>query len=121
MAAQKRIAGTCTVRVDGVPIALGSALTISPAAYNREGQVGLGGVVGYTETPRVPSIEIECRTSEDLDIETLVGVTNATVSAELGNGETWTLSNAWQAGEPDINAADGTITFKFEGTKCEKT
>ena len=121
MAAQKRIAGTCTVRVDGTILPLGGTLTVSPGAYNREGQAGLGGVVGYTETPRVPWIEVECRTPSDLDLETLLDMTNGTVSAELGNGETWTLSNAWHSGEPDLSGSDGTITLRFEGTKCEKT
>lgn len=113
-----RIAGTAYVKVDGAQYTLAGSLTVSPNSVNREGLAGLSGVAGYSETPRVPFIEGDFYTSAALSMPALQAVTNATVTAELANGKTYVLRNAWLAGEPDINAAEGTTTLRFEGIEC---
>jgi hypothetical protein len=115
-----RVAGVATVTVDGEALDILGTLTVSPFTVTREGVVGLGGVKGYKETPRIPSIEVEVATTSATSLATLEGVTNATVNADLANGKKYVLTEAWLSGEPDINAAEGTTTLRFEGKNCKE-
>jgi hypothetical protein len=110
-----RIAGTAYVKVDGAQYTLAGTLTVSTDSFTREGLAGLSGVAGYKEMPRVPFIEGEFYTTPDVSLPALEAVTNATVTAELANGKTYVLRNAWSAGAREVNAAEGTFTLRFEG------
>ena len=110
-----RIAGTAYIKVDGNQYSLGGTLTVSTDLYEREGMAGLSGIAGYTEKPRVPFIECEFYNTENLSLAALQAITNATVTAELANGTTYVLRNAWTAGARELNAAEGTVTVRFEG------
>ena len=116
-----RIAGVATVTVDGDALDILGTLTVSPFSVVREGVVGLGGVMGYKEMPRVPYIEVEVATTDGTKFATLEGITNATVNADLANGKKYVLTEAWIAGEPDVNAAEGTTTLRFEGKACKES
>jgi len=110
-----RIAGTAYIKVDGNQYTLAGTLTVSPDILTREGLAGLSGVAGYKETPRVPFIEGEFFATENLSLPALQAITNATVTAELANGKTYVLRNAWTAGARELNAAEGTVSVRFEG------
>lgn len=110
-----RIAGTAYVKVDGNQYTLSGSLTVSPDSLEREGLAGLSGVAGYKEMPRVPFIEGEFFTTAGLSLTAIQAITNATVTAELANGKTYVLRNAWTAGAREVNAAEGTVTIRFEG------
>ena len=112
-----KIAGTAYVKADGKQYTLGGSLTVSVNEFTREGQAGLSGVAGYIEKPKVPYIECEMLTTKEFSSQELEGITDATITAELVNGKTYLLSNAWQAGDIEINAAEGTTTIRFEGMK----
>lgn len=110
-----RIAGTAYVKADGAQFSLAGTLTVSIDKAEREGLAGLSGVAGYKETPRVPFIEGEFYLTENLSLPTIEGIVNATITAELANGKTYVLRNAWSAGAREANAAEGTVTIRFEG------
>lgn len=118
--ATKRVAGTCKVRADSIKLDLGGTVTVSPLSVMREGVSGLGGPVGYKETPRIPFIEVEVITSSSFSLEAVGAITDATVQADLANNKSYILRQAWLAGEPDINAAEGTTTLRFEGVSCDE-
>lgn len=89
-------------------------------AYNlglplREGVVGADRVHGYTEKPQIPFLEGEISDTPELRLKDLLGVTDATVTAELLNGKVIVLRNAWFAGEGTGNSEEGNIAFRFEG------
>lgn len=115
-----RIAGVCYVKAGAVQLTLGGSVTVSPSSIEREGKAGLSGVAGYTERPRVPYIEVEGQTPPDFHAEAFEAVRDETVTAELANGRTYVLRNAWLSGALEINAADGTFTAKFEGMSCDE-
>lgn len=115
-----RIAGVATVTADGEALDILGSLTISPNDVMRETVVGIGGVKGYKETPRAPSIEVEVATTAATKFAKLIGITNATVDASCANGKKYVLTPAWLVGEPEINAAEGTTTLRFEGVKCKE-
>jgi hypothetical protein len=63
------IAGVAYIKVDGKQYTLAGSMTIALARVSREGLVGLSGVAGYKETPRVPFIEVELYADENTDLE----------------------------------------------------
>lgn len=111
----KRIAGTAFVKADGAQYTLAGSLTVSIDAAEREGLAGLSGVAGYKETPVVPFIEGEFFLTEGLSLEDVEAMTDVTVTAELANGKTYVLRNAWASGKREANASEGTATIRFEG------
>jgi hypothetical protein len=120
MANDQRIAGVAYVKADGVQYALGGTLTVSTDLVEREGIAGLSGPAGYKESWRIPYIEGEFLLKDDLSIADLTAITEATVQAELANGHVYVLRRAWCKGAHELNAADGTVTVRFEGLGGEE-
>ncbi len=121
MANENRVSGVAFVKNDGKQLQIGGTITVSPTSVEREGKVGLSGVVGYSEKPRVPFIEIEVITDKDFKAKDFENITNATITAELANGRVYVLRNAWSAPAQEIDGAEGTTTVRFEGLKCIET
>lgn len=111
----RRIAGTCYFKIDGQQLELEAKLTVSIASVAREGQAGLSGVAGYVEKPQVPYIEGAFFVTSGFPMATIEKMTSGTITAELGNGTTAVLSEAWFAGNIEVDAAAGTVGLKFEG------
>jgi hypothetical protein len=110
-----RIAGIAFLTVDGTQLALKGNFTVSPSPVERTMIAGQDGVHGYQELPRVPYIEGDVSTLPEISTEFLEGVIDATITAELVNGRTYVLRNAWCKGPIDINTADGQFRVRFEG------
>lgn len=115
-----RVAGEGYTYVDGVALPLGGKLTVSGWTSEKETKTGLSGVVGYSEKPRAPFIEIEVITDGTLDLQAFQSVRDSTITAELANGQTFIMRNAWCTSPPDMDAADGTATLRFEGKQMER-
>ncbi|PCJ68202.1 MAG: phage tail protein [Rhodobiaceae bacterium] len=115
-----KIGGTAFIAYDGNQLQLAGDMTVSPDDVEREGKAGLSGVAGFTETNRVPFIEGTFFTVPELSITEISEITDATVTAELGNGRSYVLRNAWVAGTRELNVADGTVGIKFEGVSCKE-
>lgn len=118
MADENRIAGVASLSANGTQYDLGGTITYSPSLVEREGMAGLSGPTGYKETPRIPYFEVELHTTSGLDFEDLEAFTNGTVQINLANGKTYVLRQAWTVPPFDGNAADGTVTVRFEGLDC---
>lgn len=112
---KNRIAGTCFVSVDGVQLELGGKISLSLDASEKEGLAGLSGVAGYKETPRVPFIDLEAFVPKDFPMAKLTAGEDMTITADLANGMSGVLSNAWLAGATEVDGAEGKTNLKFEG------
>jgi len=112
------IGGIAYLKVDGRQLPLRGAFTVSPSAVVRAGVAGQDYVHGYTELPRVPFIEGDVSTTPELNMDTIESVTNATVTADLVNGHSYVLSQAWFVGDLSINTHDGMARVRFEGVSC---
>lgn len=119
--ASNRVAGVAYCYVDGVLLPLGGEITVQVWDTEKETVTGLSGPVGYKETPKVPFIQVEVITTPELNLKAFQGVRSSTVIAELANGQTWTLRNAWSTTMPEMNGAEGTTTLRFEGKSIELT
>lgn len=118
--AEKKIAGTCYLKVDGTQYTLAGKMNVSPSMIEREGKAGLSGVAGYKETPRVPFVEADLHTTDDVSVETLDEVTSATVKVELANGKTYVFRDAWTTAAHEIDGAEGQVSVKFEAMEAQE-
>jgi len=117
---QGPIAGTAFLKIDSSMYPLKGSLTVSPSPVERNGIAGQDYVHGYQELPRVPYIEGDVSTLPEISTEFLESVIDATVTAELVNGRTYVLRNAWLKGPVDINTSDGQFRVRFEGVSCDE-
>jgi Phage tail tube protein len=115
-----RIAGVAYLKVDGDQYPLRGNFTVSPSAVERAGIAGQDYVHGYSELPRVPYIEGDVSLRPEISIEDVEAITNATVTAELANGRTYVLREAWTRAAFDLNTHDGMTRIRFEGTSCDE-
>lgn len=116
-----RIAGVAFILVDGTQYALRGSFTVSPSSLERTGIAGQDYVHGYSELPRVPYIEGEISTVPGIfSTDTLEAITNSTVQANLANGYSYVLSQAWCKSAVDINTHDGMARVRFEGITCQE-
>lgn len=117
--ADNMIGGVGSIKVDGRQLSVRGTLTISPNEETRSGVGGPDGTHGYISENHVPYIEAEISNRPAFfSMDELRRITDSTVVAQLGAGEVWTLRNAWQAGDLELNALDGTLTVRFEGLQC---
>jgi hypothetical protein len=117
---QGPFAGTAYLKVDGNMYPLKGNLTISSTPVERTGIAGQDYVHGYQELPRVPYIEGDVSTLPEVSVEQLEAVIDGTVTAELINGTTFVLRNAWTKGPLDVNTHDGQFRIRFEGVSCDE-
>lgn len=115
-----RIAGVCYVKADGKSFTLGGKCNVSPSKVEREAVVGLSGPAGYKETPRAPFVEIEVLSSPDHRVEEIDALTDATVTVELANGQTFVFRNAWTKGAIEVDAAEGKFDVRFDALTSEQ-
>ncbi len=114
-----QISGIVFLRRNGKLVVIGdAAVTCNPGRKKREAVMASDGPAGFVAKPQTPSIEGELIHMRDLDVSSMFDVEDETITAELGNGQTFVLTNAWWAGEGDVSS-DGKIKFKFEGLKVD--
>jgi hypothetical protein len=122
MADPNHIGGIGSLKVDGRQLSIRTTLSISNNIWTRSGVGGPDGTHGYIAETHVPYIEAEISNRPRFfTMEELTRITNSTIVASLENGETWTLRNAWQAGDLELDAIAGTLTVRFEGLDCYRS
>ena len=110
-----RVAGTTTIVVDGSQIPLKGSITCAFGENERESMMGLDGRHGYKETKMTPFVEVTCTLTEELDVELIEKVTDATIQVAFANGKSGILSNATQVNQAQYSPEEGEVTFRFEG------
>src|SRR5262249_45053416 len=115
-----RIAGIAYLKVDSGLLPLRGNFTVSPSAFERAGIAGQDDVHGYSELPRVPYIEGDVSLDPNLSMDNLEAVTQATVTAELANGNVYVLHEAWCKSAQELNSREGQTRVRFEGRFCEE-
>lgn len=116
--AAERIAGICYFKVDGHQYSVRGNMKVQPLDTKKTGIAGSDGVHGFKEEFQTPYIDLDITDRGSLSMKTLQSYKNVTVTAELANGKTYVLRNAWYAGEGEIDGSEGKTTAKFEGLEC---
>jgi len=122
MASKKnRIAGEIYIKVDGAMLAAKGSFTYNLGKAKRETIYGSNNKpLGYKEMPNGPKIEGALTDTADFDLEAFLELDEATVTLELANGKVIVLSDAWYAGEGDVNTEEGEVTVLFNGLDCKE-
>jgi hypothetical protein len=117
----KPVGGKVFVKVDGELLFVrGNVTTNIGQQVMRESVVGVDQVHGYTEKAIVPFIQCDITEKPEFPLSKINAVTDSTVTAELADGRTLILRNAWHVGEPERNPEEGSITVRFEGLSGEE-
>jgi Phage tail tube protein len=116
----QRVAGTAYLKVDGNQYPLRGNFTVTPSMIERAGIAGQDYIHGYSEMPRVPSIEGDVTTVPGLSVEAFEAQVDVTVTAELANKSTYVLREGWCVSALAINARDGIVRVKWEGITCDE-
>ena len=120
MAGNKRVGGIISLKIDGDMYFAKGDFTYNLGLPKKEGVVGSDRVHGYKETPQIPFVEGEVTDRQEMSLETLVGLKDATITLELANGKVIVLREAWYAGEGTGNTGEGNIGARFEGMSAEE-
>ena len=120
MAGKNRIGGIISLKINGDMYFAKGNFTYNLGKPKKEGVVGSDRVHGYTEKPQVPFIEGEITDRNELNLEDLVTLDDATVTLELGNGKVIMLREGWYAGEGTGNTDEGNIALRIEGMSAEE-
>jgi hypothetical protein len=112
------VAGTAFMFVNGAQYPLRGNFLIGPSRVERAGISGQDKVHGYSELPVVPYISGDITTTPDMDWDALEQMTDVTVQANLINGQSYVLRNAWVANRRELNTRDGQANVRFEGMDC---
>jgi len=116
----QRIAGIAFLKVDGALYPLRGNFTVSPSAIERAGIAGQDYIHGYSELPRLPVVSGDVSLVPELSMTDVEGVTNATVTAELANGKTYVLREAWCTSALELNTREGQTRITFQGVSCDE-
>lgn len=110
-----RIAGICYIKVDGEQLEVKGGIECPISSNIKETQMGANGPAGYSEMAQRPYIKGSFFFNANFPIETLAAGNDMTVTAELANGKTYVLSEAWLEGEVPAKNDDGTVDLEFSG------
>lgn len=115
-----RIGGIIFVKADGELFRAKGSWTYNKGAGMREGIAGSDSVHGYKELPQVPFIEGVITDHNDVDLDALLNIKDATITLELANDKIFVLRQAWFAGEGSVTTEEGEIEARFEGMDAEE-
>lgn len=120
MAGKNRIGGLIALKINGDMYFAKGNFTYNLGKPKKEGVVGSDRVHGYKETPQIPFIEGEITDRNELNLEDLLTLDDATVTLELANGKVIMLREGWYAGEGTGNTEEGNIPLRIEGMSAEE-
>ena len=116
MASNKRLAGTCFLKVGGQQLRIKGGLEAPLNDKKKTPVMDSGGVAGYKEEPIAPFVKATALT-KDLPMELLRDSDDMTITAEFADGKIYTLGGAWLAGESSIKGDDGEVELEFNGER----
>lgn len=70
--------------------------------------------------PAAPFVEVDLTNRPTLDIKKLFALNNTTITLEMENGKQFVLRNAWCVTRPEVDAAEGMFTIRFEGLQGDE-
>jgi len=111
----KKIAGICYIKVDGQQLSIEGGVEVNASSVQRETKMGLSGPAGYSEIARVPRVAFTGFVPADFPFAMLEERTDLTITVSMANGKNFTLSDAYQVGEPNFSPVDGTVNLEFNG------
>ena len=116
--ASNAIAGTLSFSINGKTVNLKGAFKVRVGGVSRKPVVGPDGVHGYTQENNAPGFDADLTDSGGMSVQALQALDGVTAQADLLNGKSYVLNNAWTAEAQELDAIAGTITFQMDATSC---
>ena len=114
------IAGVLEFKVNGEIQNAKGNFTYNLGKHKRDAVVGPDRVHGFKGLPQVPFIEGEITDRSDLNLETFLNITDATLTLGLANGKVIVLKEGWYASEGNVQTEEANIAIRFEGMSAEE-
>lgn len=114
------VVGVGKLKVNGVQLAVADEIRIMLSDEKREAVVGIDKSVAMQITYQAPYIEASLRDDPTVDTVKLCKGTGATVIAELKNGSTYTLSEAFYTGDAELDVKDGKLAARWTGVSIQR-
>lgn len=114
------IAGMFELKVNGEIQNAKGNFTYNLGRVKREMLVGPDRVHGPKGLPQVPYIEGEITDRQDLNVEALLDIVDATITLSLANDKVIVLKKACYAADGDIGTEEANIQVRFEGYSAEE-
>src|ERR1043166_329387 len=111
----QRIGGTIIFRRNGAQYSARGSFKYSPFLFEKTGVAGQDEPHGFTEKPRLPSIEGDISDIGAVSVSDLQNADDAVWTLELANGKVIVLTGGWVSGSPDVETEDGKFSIKLEG------
>jgi hypothetical protein len=70
--------------------------------------------------PASPQIEGQFTTVPGLSLEIIQAMTDVTVQADLANGSSYILANAWTEDADPIDSVRGQLRIRWNGVTCDE-
>jgi hypothetical protein len=115
-----RVAGTLYLAVNGTTLPAKGNFSVGYGLEKKTAVIGVSGVQGYKGESQVAFIEGTITNRSDLDVKALLQVEGATITLQFQGGKTLVLRDAWQAADGTLNADEGELPIRFEGTVLEE-
>lgn len=115
--ANQRTAGICYFKVDGEQLDVEGGVECPLSDKKRETVMALSGPAGYKETALEPYIKVTAIFGPSFPIDKIKDNTDQTITAEMANGKTYTLSGAYLRGETSVKGDEGKVELDFGGKK----
>jgi len=116
----RRVGGVIKVKADGQRFQAKGEFTYNVQKTKKEMIPGADNVHGYKEIPMVQFIEGAITDSDQIRIEDIYAIKDATISLDLANGKTIILREAVYAADGDATTDEGQIQVRFEGIDGEE-
>ena len=118
--ANRRVGGILEVKIDGTLFSAKGEFTYNLGTPKREAVVGADSVHGFKEMPQVAYCEGAFTDNDQLDLQKLTEVRDATVTLRLANGKTIVIREAFYAADGKVGTEEGEIEVRFEGVRGEE-
>lgn len=113
--ANRVVGGIVTLKVNGETVAARGAFTVNTGQNKREMVAGADRVHGAKEMIQVPFIDGNTSDLQEVDLEKIKNIQDATVTLSVNNGKQYVLRRAHYCGEGDHNTEEGEVQLRFEG------
>ncbi|MDT7953919.1 MAG: phage tail tube protein [Acetobacteraceae bacterium] len=113
--------GVAYFYVDGALYDVKAEITVKLGGIVRTPVTSSNAVVGFSSKIAHPEITMEALDGPAVSIAALKAFSSGVIQVRMNNGKAYQLFNAFQIDDPEVKAADGSVSgIKFSGTACQE-